>query len=107
MEELKKILISLSFASMFLAGCVTNSVKTVVDIENAKSVTVNNPDNDTTELTIKKSSARQVTKKIGFSYLSKMTLEKGPCPERDPSSYGLLMKSKTTTQNGKLICYYN
>lgn len=42
-----------------------------------------------------------------FDYISTLTLNSGPCPKRDIASYGLLLKSRTKVENGKIICYYN
>lgn len=58
------------------------------------------PDNKTKKKATTKS-------KSSFKYLSKILLTKGPCPDRDPSSYGILLKNRTVINEGKIICYYN
>jgi hypothetical protein len=42
-----------------------------------------------------------------FAHISKLSVAKGPCPERDPASYGLLLKSRTRAEGDKIVCYYN
>jgi len=93
-------------ALILLAGLLGACNTVNVPIQNAESVTINNPD---TARTPKPTAARVTSGKSNnsFKYLSKLTLTNGPCPERDPSSYGLLMKQRTTMIEGNIVCYYN
>jgi hypothetical protein len=93
-----------STITAMLSACNTVNVP----IENAESVTItnNNPSRVTT--TVSKPSSKPLRQPDkSFKYLSKLTLKKGPCPDRDPSSYGVLMKQRTTIIDGNIICYYN
>ena len=85
-----------------LSACNTVNIP----IEKAKSVTINSPA-DVRIPQEKPSKASEKKSKDSFKYLSKLTITKGPCPGRDPSTYGLLMKQRTTIVNGNIICYYN
>jgi len=99
---MKKWNISVVFFTGLLSACNTVNVP----IENAESVTISNPTSVQTPkpTPVKVSSGKTQS---SFKYLSKLTLANGPCPERDPSSYGLLMKQRTTIADNNIICYYN
>ena len=75
--------------------------------ERVEQVNINSPN----EVAGKKRSEAK-TKKItnsteSFSYLSKLNLSSGPCPARDPASYGILLKSRTKVIDDNIVCYYN
>ena len=93
-----------STITAMLSACNTVNVP----IENAESVTINNNNPASVSTTVAKPTNTTVREsKKSFKYLSKLTLNKGPCPDRDPASYGLLMKQRTTIIDGSIVCYYN
>lgn len=93
--------LAISAAMATLSGCNTVNFN-----ERVGSVTVNNPGAQTASGGAP-SATRAKQSSEGFQYLSKLTLTQGPCPNRDPSSYGLLMKTRTKVTNGNIVCYYN
>ena len=75
---------------VFLTACVSNDID--VNVKEAKTVKV---------------ATAPAAPKAPKEYLSKIVLKEGPCPERDPASYGQIMRSKTQVSDGMLHCYYN
>lgn len=95
---------NVAFVAITVLVSACNTVN--IPIENAENVTVNNPTNVQTP---EPTSTAGINKKSNhsFKYLSKLTLAKGPCPDRDPSTYGLLLKQRTTIVDGNIVCFYN
>jgi hypothetical protein len=78
-----------------------------LNAEKVEQININNPDN----VAIKKqpTSSTKIAKNptSSFDYLSKLNLSTGPCPDRDPATYGVLLKSRTKISNDNIVCYYN
>ena len=94
--QLKLISVGMIF-SIILSGCAAK-------VEHSGTIIVKSPEKQKTTLSRKKIAESNPSQ---FSYLSKKVLDKGPCPDRDPKSYGLLMESKTITKDTQVTCFYN
>ena len=85
--------------SGFIGGCTPVPVQVEGKID-VNLVPVKNDEKKNTVASIKPDVAQ-------FDYISTLTLSTGPCPERDATSYGLLLKSRTKSEKGQITCYYN
>ena len=99
-----KFALMFSLSVVLLSGCVSNTVNVTPEVSTSEPA----------KAKVKTSEEkRTINNSVTVEYsanskpISVIVLDAGPCPERDPKSYGLLMQSRTVVRDGKVRCYYN
>ena len=78
-----------------------------LNAEKVEKININNPDNVATKKQPASNTRIAKSTASSFDYMSKLNLSTGPCPDRDPATYGVLLKSRTKISNDNIVCYYN
>ena len=99
-----KCALMLLLSAVLLSGCVSNTVNVTPEV-NAPKPPKAKIETDEAKKTVNNSVTVEYS--ANSQPLSVILLDAGPCPERDPKSYGLLMKSRTVIRDGKVHCFYN